>query len=259
MRGHLIRFCLLIILEAVYVTGHAQQDIVRVAAASDLKFALDSVVHLFEESSGAKITVTYGSSGKLFEQISNGAPFDIFFSADRMYPEKLRDKGLARNEPRLYGIGRIVVWSSVVNPAELKMASLAQQKIRKIAIANPQHAPYGKRAVEAMQYFKIYDQVKAKLVLGENISQASQFLYSGAAEVGIIALSLALSPPMQKLNGHYYEIPEESHLPLEQTYILLSRAKNNAMLDKFDVFLSSDRARRIFRTFGFSVPDDNLR
>lgn len=258
MLSRSFKLCFLLTLAVTHFAACAQSSI-RVAAASDLKFALDSVIYVFERTTAGKITVTYGSSGKLYEQISNGAPFDIFFSADRLYPEKLREAGQTIGEPRLYGTGRIVIWSAVVDPAELKMESLLQENIRRIAIANPQHAPYGKRAVEAMEHYGVYEQIKGKLVLGENISQASQYLYSGAAEVGIIALSLALSPPMKKLKGNYYEIPQESHLPLEQAFVVLTRGKNNALLSKFVLFLASDDAREIFQMFGFSIPDEKLK
>lgn len=257
MNSLVIKLCLLALFASANGTI-AQTNSFRVAAASDLKFALDSVIRVFEDETSSEVTVTYGSSGKLFEQISNGAPFDIFFSADLAYPEKLQRARLTISEPKVYGTGRLVVWSSVLDPSDLKMESLVHNMKGKVAIANPQHAPYGKRAVEAMLFYNVYEKVKTRLVLGENISQTAQYLYSGAADIGIIALSVALSPPMKKLGGNYYVIPDESHLPLQQAYVLLSRARNNSSLSKFDAFLSTDRARGIFRIYGFSIPSDKL-
>jgi molybdate transport system substrate-binding protein len=251
------KFLLIAMLQGLVSMTSAQHEPIRIGAASDLKFALDSALTIFRSESGVDVTVTYGSSGKLFEQISSGAPFDIFFSADFSYPEMLRKAGIAVTDPKLYGRGRLVVWSSLVDPSTLKMRTLIHEKIRKVAIANPQHAPYGKRAVEALTFYDLYDNVKPKLVLGENISQASQYLYSGAADAGIIALSLALSPPMKKLKGNYYIIPEESHLPLDQAYVLLSSGKGNEeSLANLDRFLVTDRCRDIFKLFGFNLPPE---
>jgi molybdate transport system substrate-binding protein len=235
------------------------QEKVRVAAASDVKFALDSIISVFDLKSSASVVVSYGSSGKLFEQISNGAPFDIFFSADVSYPEKLEKKLLVQSTPEIYGTGRIVLWSRLTDPSILKMEILLAGNVKRIAIANPQHAPYGKRAVESLQYYKLYDEVKGKLVLGENISQAAQYLYSGSADVGIIALSLALSPPMQKLAGKFYLIPEESHDPLHQAFVLLKPAGSRSEVKEFFEFLKTPEAKNIFRHYGFNLPAEILK
>ncbi len=219
-----------------FVTGTTvfAQTKISVAAASDLKFALDSVISVYQKQNPTeKVLANYGSSGKFFEQIQNAAPFDIYFSADKKYPQQLKDKGFAISEVKIYGIGRVVVWSKKIDPNIEKMNSLLNSNHNKIAIANPDHAPYGARAKESMQHYKIYDKVKSKLVFGENISQAAQFVQFGAADIGIIALSLALSPNMRKEGGMYYLIPEESHLPLEQGYVILKHGKNNAGVQKF--------------------------
>src|SRR6478609_11073099 len=197
-----------------------KSDKILMAAASDLKFALDSIVMVFKKSNSGTVEVTYGSSGKLFEQISNGAPFDIFFSADINYPKQLKEKGLTASEVYPYGVGRIVIWSKKIDPDKEGMKSLSSPLIRKIAIANPAHAPYGKRAEEALMYYKMLDAVKSKLVYGENISQTAQFITTGAADIGIVALSLAVSPNMKKEGGKYYLIPETSHNRLEQGAVI---------------------------------------
>ena len=229
------------------------QDKILVAAASDLKFALDSVVSVYQQHNpSVKIQVTYGSSGKFFEQIQHGAPFDMYFSADKGYPQKLHEKGFTASEVRIYGIGRIVLWSKRLDPNKAKMNSLSDNRIKKIAIANPEHAPYGERAKESMLYYGIFDKVSSKLVYGENISQTAQFVQLGAADLGIVALSLALSPNMKKSGGMYYVIPEESHPPLEQGYVILEKGKNKQAVVQFYNFIASVEAIQILKRFGFS-------
>ena len=228
-------------------------DQILIAAASDLKFALDSVVTVFKKANPeARVEVTYGSSGKLFEQISHMAPFDLFFSADIEYPSNLKKNGIVLSEVHAYGVGRIVIWSQIIDPAHGQINSLLDKKIRKITIANPRHAPYGKRAEEALRHYKVYENVKDKLVYGENISQTAQFVTAGAAEAGIIALSLALSPGMKKLNGHYYIIPENAHTPLEQGFVILKKAEQNPLAVAFKDFMLGTDATKILGYFGFT-------
>jgi len=226
---------------------------ITIAAAADLKFAMDSIVTVYKaQNPGADIEVTYGSSGKFFEQISNDAPFDIFFSADIDYPNKLKDKGLTIGDIKTYGIGQIVLWSKNTDPNIEQMNTLLDASISKIAIANPDHAPYGKRAQEALLYYKLYDKVQSKLVFGENIAQTAQFVTTGAADIGIVALSLAVSPTMKNEGGKYYIIPEQSHTPLEQAYALLKHANGNPTATKFYEFISSPTAINILKYYGFS-------
>jgi molybdate transport system substrate-binding protein len=226
---------------------------ILVAAASDLKFALDSVILVYEKSNpGDKIDVTYGSSGKLYEQISHTAPFDIFFSADIEYPLNLKKKGITSSHVFHYGRGRLVIWSRKKDPNILGIKSLEDKAIVKVAIANPAHAPYGRRAEEALIHYKLYESLKNKLVMGENISQTAQFVTTGAADIGIVALSLALSPTMKKQHGYYYLIPESSHKPLDQGFVILKRAERNQLALKFKDFMLSDDARQIMRSFGFA-------
>jgi len=254
----LVSFCgFLSLVLASSAASFAQSKKVRIAAASDVKFALDSIIAVFAAQSSDNVVVTYGSSGKLFEQISNGAPFDIFFSADISYPQKLSANGLTAMPPEQYGTGRLVIWSQIADPVREKMESLLNERVRHVSIANPQHAPYGQRAVECMLYFDIYDKVKTKLVYGENVSQAAQYLYSGAAQAGIIALSLALSPPMQKLKGSYYIIPEESHKPLHQGFVIVRGSDKNVAVREFHLFLKSEKVKEIFKFYGFVVPEND--
>ena len=229
---------------------------IRVAAAADLKFAMDELAKQFEKQTGTKVNVTYGSSGNFLAQIENGAPFDIFFSADMDYPRRLQAAGLA--EPGTlceYAIGRIVIWTPAdasVDVAKEKWAALLKPDVRKIAIANPVHAPYGRAAVAALESAGIYDQVKSKLVYGENISQAAQFVQSGNAQAGIIALSLAISPGMNA--GKSWEIPSEMYLAIEQGAVLLTNGKNKDLARRFLDLTKSAAGLAVLEKFGFAAP-----
>ncbi|HVW61756.1 MAG TPA: molybdate ABC transporter substrate-binding protein [Puia sp.] len=228
-----------------------QRKEVLVAAAADLRFAMDSLVKVFSNTSGdVPVKLVYGSSGNFFEQISNDAPFDLFFSADVDYPQKLAQQHKTLSAVQTYGTGQIVLWSNKLDPAKEGMNTLLLPSVARIAVANPAHAPYGRRAEESLKYYKLYDKVRQKLVTGENISQTAQFVSTGAADIGIIALSLALSPQMQK-EGKYWLIPETSHQPLRQGYVLLQHAKGNDRVQKFATFIASAKARAILEHFGF--------
>lgn len=231
-----------------------QKDRIRIAAASSLKFALDSIVRAFEARQPGRVDLSYGSSGKLFEQISNGAPFDIFFSADMDYPSLLRKRNMAASEPYIYGTGRLVVWSKKIDVSNKGIKSLLDPGVKKISIANPMHAPYGKRAEEALTHYAILDDVKSRLVYGQNISQAAQFVTSGAADVGIIALSLALSPNMKREKGAYFIIPENSHLPLELGVVTTRRGEKNDFAKTFMDFVKGEQAVAILLHFGIRRP-----
>ncbi len=232
-----------------------QSTEVLIAAAADLKFAMDSVVAVFSRTNpGFTIKVVYGSSGNFFQQISNSAPFDLFFSADIDYPRQLQQQHKTLSAVKLYGTGQLVLWSKVLDPNQEKMNSLLNSAVKKIAIANPAHAPYGKRGEESLHYYKLYDKIKDKLVIGENIAQTAQYAQSGAADIGIIALSLALSPAMQQAGGKYWLIPADSHQPLQQGYALLPHAKGNAGAEKFADFFSSAAAAAVLKNFGFGQP-----
>lgn len=236
-----------------FSSANAQQKITIVAAAN-LKVALDSINTVFKKQNPTiNPQITYGASGKLFEQISNGAPFDLFFSADMDYPKQLKEKKLTSSEIKIYAVGKLAIWSKKTDPNKRKMNSLLDANINKIAIANPATAPYGEKAVESLKYFKIYDNVKSKLVFGENITQTAQFATTGAADIGIIALSLVLTPNMLKEGGKYYIIPEKSHTPLEQGCVILKRAQGNANAVKFYNFISSKKAIAILKYYGYST------
>lgn len=225
---------------------------VLVAAAADLRFAMDSLVAIFSrDNPDITVKVTYGSSGNFFEQIKNGAPFDLFFSADVDYPKQLKEQNKVLSAIHVYGTGQLVLWSKTLDPAKQQMNTLLDPAVTKIAIANPAHAPYGKRAEEALHHYNLYDKVKDKLVIGENIAQTAQYAQTGAAQVGIIALSLALSPTMHQAGGKYWLIPAAAHQPLLQGYVLLPHAQGNTGAEKFAAFCDSETAKTTLRRFGF--------
>lgn len=229
-----------------------KKPMVTVAAAADLRFAMDSIVQLYPDRDN--IQVIYGSSGRFYEQLTKGAPFDIYFSADMEYPKKLEAMGRTGSDIFAYGIGRLVLWAKNGNAQLNSVMDLSSGNLKKIAIANPRHAPYGMRAEESLKYYAVYEKVKPKLVFGENISQTAQFVSSGAADAGIIALSLALSPTMQKINPSYTLIPENTHRPLLQGAIITQRAKENIAAKAFFEFVQEEEARAVLNHFGFRKP-----
>ena len=243
---------------SINVATSREKDVILVAAASNLKFAMDDIIRLFEKKkSDIKVEIVYGSSGNFFNQIINGAPFDLYFSADIKYPEELEKRGLSE-EVTVYAFGRMVVMApvdSVIEKKKLTIKSLLHTAVKKIAIANPAHAPYGKAAVAFLKNQNIYETLKEKLVLGENISQAAQFVESGAAEAGIIALSLAIKA---KEYGRvlYMEIPAETYPTLEQGFTILTRTKKYSLVNEFSYFMQSKEGRGILMRYGFNVPEE---
>ena len=244
---------------AVLVFGFVSQlcgaQEITVAAAADLQFAMEDVAARFQKETGKTAKLIYGSSGNFFQQIQNGAPFDMFFSANLDYPKKLEAAGLT--EPGSYyqyAKGKIVIW--VRNESKLDLSSgmkvLLDPSVKKIAVANPQHAPYGQAAVAAMQNEKIYEQVKDKFVLGENISQTASFVVSGSADAGIVALSLALSPNM-KDKGRYAEIPADEYPPIEQACVILGSSKNKETARQFLSFVKTTAIGDVLKSDGFDV------
>lgn len=232
----------------------AAQEI-SVAAAADLQFAMQDVAARFQKETGKSVHLTYGSSGNFFQQLQNGAPFDMFFSANLDYAKRLQGAGLT--EPGSYyqyATGKIVIW--VRNDSKLDLSSgmqvLLNPLITKIAVANPLHAPYGQAAVAAMRQENIYEKVKGKLVLGENISQTASFAISGSADVGIVALSLALSPNM-KDKGRYIEVPADDYPPIAQACVILSSSKKKETARQFLSFIKTPAIADVLRSYGFAV------
>jgi molybdate transport system substrate-binding protein len=252
----MIRVIIALFLFVMSGVNLAVAEEITIAAASDLNFAMKDLVSQYEKVSGHHVKLSLGSSGNFYSQIQNGAPFDLYFSADIGYPKKLEEAGLVvPGSLYPYAVGRIVLWTGNGPHPDLSkgLEILREPTIKKIAIANPKHAPYGRAAVAAMEYFKVYDQVKDKLILGENISQAAQFIESGACDAGIIALSLALAPAM-KAAGQYWEIPATAHSPLEQGAVILKQSKNPEAARQFLEFIKGPHGQEIMKRYGFTLP-----
>jgi molybdate transport system substrate-binding protein len=244
--------------KAQSASDEPERKVIAVAAAADAKFAFDELIAAFEKAHPlVEVRVSYGSSGNFYAQLSQRAPFDIFFSADASYPAKLVQAGFAVPDSEFtYAIGKIVLWAptnSAVDPKAEKLDALKHASVKKIAIANPEHAPYGKAAVAAMQKRGVYEGVKEKLVYGENVAQAAQFVQSGAADIGIIALSLATAPAM-KVKGTYWEIPTDAYPRLEQAGVILAWVRNLPETKEFKQFVLSEPGRQILQRYGFSMP-----
>lgn len=231
---------------------------IRVAAASDLRFALDELVTKYEASRpGVEIPVTYGSSGNFFSQLSNKAPYDLFLSADAEYPRKLAEAGLAvRGSEFLYARGRLVLWVARASSLDVErrgLEAVTDPSVRKIAIANPRHAPYGRAAEAALKTAGLYERVRDRLVLGENIAQTAQFVESGAADAGLIALSLATAPALLD-KGRFWTVPATLHPKIEQGGAILSWAGDPPAARDFAAFLTSETGQETLARYGFDRP-----
>lgn len=240
-----------------------QPQELKVAAAADLASAVEKLGPAFEKQTGVHLTASLGSSGNFFAQIQNGAPFDVFLSADKSYPEKLEQAGKTEGAVVPYARGRLVIW--VPNNSALQFPTkdyqvldgtldvLTGPSVRKIAIANPDHAPYGRAAVAVLTHFGVYEQLKPKIVRGENISQTAQFAQSGNADVALIALSLAATGNLQS-QGRWVLLPEDSYPPIEQAGVVLKSSPNGKAAKQFLDFLTSPAGQSILRDFGFGKP-----
>lgn len=248
--------CLLLAILALASAAHAADELL-IAAAADLQFAMPELASQFEKQTGQKVTISFGSSGNIASQIRNGAPFDLFFSADLNYPRQLDADGLAEPGSMFrYANGQIVLWTLKTSNIDISrgLAVLADSSVHKIAVANPEHAPYGRAAVAALQKKGVYDKVKDKIVLAENISQTAQFVDSGSADVGIVALSLVVAPSVQD-KGTYFKIPGSDYPPIEQGCIILKTSKHKPAAQQFVDFIKTPAAKNILQQFGFVALD----
>lgn len=242
---------------AVLLSGAtAAADEILVAAASDLQYVLPEVAARFEKETGHKVRITFGSSGNFFSQITNGAPFDVFLSADAEYPRKLIAAGAADGDSlAAYGLGRIVLWAPQSSSLDLNkgLAVLLSSGVKKVALANPQHAPYGRAAVAALRHEGLYEQVRGKFVLGENISQTMHFIESGNADAGFVALSLATAPPVQG-RGRYWLVPQDFYPAIEQAAVVVSHSSRKKAAGAFLAFLRKPEIVELMRRYGFEPP-----
>lgn len=256
-RRYLLSWVVASLVPAAALLPAQAQTVPTVAAASDLKFALEEVAGKFERETGNKVRLVFGSSGNFYSQILQGAPFQMFMSADEDFVFKLADAGKTVDRGRMYALGRIgiiVPTGSVLKAdGEFKdlAAALKDGRLQKFAIANPEHAPYGARAKEALQRAGLWDAIQPKLVLGENISQTAQFATSGSTQGGIIALSLAKAESVAKL-GSFALISADWHEPLRQRMVLLKDAPPT--LRAFYDYIGTPTAQEVMVRYGFSMP-----
>ena len=230
-------------------------ETVSIAAAADLTYCLDELNTAFKTAHpDADLKVSAGSSGNFTTQIKNGAPFEVFLSADMSFPRELVKAGLADESTlTLYAVGRIVLWTAHSETVDVTQGFALLRKpgaVKKLAVANPDHAPYGRAAKEALQHEKLWDEVQSRIVLGENIAQTAQFVETGNADAGFVALSLVLSPKLSKV-GKWWEVPADTYNRLEQGAVLTKQGAGNPLARAYIEFLRSDEARAIFDRYGF--------
>jgi molybdate transport system substrate-binding protein len=228
-----------------------QAQTVKVAAAGNLRYILDEIKTKYAENNPkANIIVSLGSSGALVQQIINGANFDLFMAADKIYPEKLKAQGIVSGEIKTYAFGKLVIWSNTISVSK-GIDVITSDSVKRIAIAKPDVAPYGARAVECLKYYKLFDKVKDKIVYADNIAQAAQFAQTGNAEIGFLALALAMAPDMK---GTYFILDTTSYKPFEQAMVLMKSWESNPAAAKFMKFVLSAECKPVFEKYGFIVP-----
>jgi molybdate transport system substrate-binding protein len=240
----------ILILIAFVVAMSAQAQTVKIAAAANLRFVFDEIKSSYI-SANPKVTVevNFGSSGALLQQILNGAEFDVFMAADNSFPAKLKDQGAASGEIKTYALGKLVLWSNTLDLSK-GFEMLTDPLVKRIAIAKPELAPYGDRALEVLKSAGLYDKVKDKIIYADNISQTAQFAQTGNAEVAFLAMSLTLTPEMK---GSVYVIDPKLYKPIEQAMVLVKSWKVNPEAAKFMKFVLSDRCKPIFEKNGYIV------
>ena len=226
---------------------------VNVAAAANLKYVLEEIKTAYlNQNPKAIVNLTFGASGTLVQQIINGASFDFFMAADNEFPVKLKDKGMTTGVISTYAFGKLAIYSTTLEVNKLGLEALKNASIKKIAIANPETATYGTRSVELLKSLKLYEALKSKLVIGENIAQTAQFAFTGNAEIGFIALSLALAPDMSG-NGSYYIIDPKLYSPIEQACVLIKTPVLNTEAAKFKRYVLSSATKTIWEKWGYKT------
>ncbi|HVN47498.1 MAG TPA: molybdate ABC transporter substrate-binding protein [Bacteroidota bacterium] len=244
---------ILAILLVVIFSININAQTVRVAAAGNLRFVMDDIKALYaEKHPEVKIEASLGASGALLQQIINGAQFDFFMAADKTFPDKLKEQGAASGDVKTYAFGKLALWSNVVDVRK-GIEVVTDSAVVHIAVAKPEVAPYGERAVQALKYYGLFDKVKHKIVYADNIAQAAQYASTGNAEVGFLALALVLAPDM-KNKGNFFMLDTKSYKPVEQACVLVKTWERNPEASKFMDFVLSDACRPIFEKYGFILP-----
>jgi molybdate transport system substrate-binding protein len=242
-----------------FLTSVIASDSPIIAAASSVKFALQDIAKAFKKDKGKSVRFSFASSGNLTRQIQQGAPFEFFLSANSQYVEKLQKQKLAQDNKIIYALGRLVLLTTVNSMFSLDEQlqgihqAIKEDRLKRFAIANPEHAPYGVAAQEALQHQKIWSLIQPNLVLGENVAQATQFTESGAAQAGLVSYSLALAPAL-KNKTHWVLIPQSYHQPIEQTMVLLNNAGHVAR--QFYQYLQQEKAGKILAHYGYTLPQE---
>jgi molybdate transport system substrate-binding protein len=253
VRSRLLAAVCTLIFLSYAINSQAQISPLRVAVAANAQFVMDEIRIAFRQKTGLTLETIVSSSGKLTTQIQQGAPFDVFLSADMTYPQTLYQEGFTTAAPVVYGYGSLVLWTLTDLPLSADLSVLLNPAVRHVAIANPAIAPYGEAAVSLLNLNKLADRVKPKLVYGESISQVNQYVLSGAAEVGFTAKSVVLDPSLQH-RGHWIDLPQSGYKPIAQGVVILKRTSQRKAADQFVAFLRSPEARRILQQFGYRVP-----
>lgn len=238
---------------AICFTMSAQAQSIKIAAAANLRFVFEDIKASFIMSNpSANVTVTFGSSGALLQQILNGAEYDIFMAADNTFPAKLKDQSVASGQIKTYAWGKLVLWSNTLDVSK-GLEVLIDPSVKRIAIAKPDLSPYGDRAIECLKSAGLYDKVKDKIIYADNISQTAQFSQTGNAEVAFLAMSLTLTPEME---GFAYQIDPKSYKPVEQAMVLVKCWKTNPEAARFMKFVLSANCKPIFEKNGYTVPHE---
>jgi len=239
-------------LALVVMSATAQK--VNVAAAANLRYVLEEIKTAYvRKNPKAKVNLTFGASGGLVQQISNGASFDFFMAADDEFPVKLKAKGLTTGAISVYAYGKLVLYSTTLPVDKKGLDILKDPAVKKIAVANPATAPYGERSVALLNTLKLYDSLKEKVVIAENITAAAQYAFTGNTELGFVALSLALAPEMTG-KGNYYIIPQNMYQPIAQACVLIKRPSVNTEAAKFQKFVLSAETKAIWDKYGYTTP-----
>ncbi len=244
------RILLLTTIIATGLTASAQKTF-KVAAAANLRSVFMEIKEKYEkEYAGIKIDVTFGSSGTFVQQIINGAPFDFFMAADKDFPIKLQNQGMTYGKVSTYAYGKLAIWSNSL-PLNQGVSALKNPNIKRISIAKPETAPYGDRAVEFLKKQNLFSDLQSKIVYGDNISAAAQYAFTGNAEVGFIALSLAIAPEMKE-KGTYYIVPQEMYTRIEQACVLIKKTMRNLEAEKFMIYILGDSCNALWEEYGYT-------
>lgn len=249
MKGRIVYSIILSIISMVSLSAQT----LKVAAAANLRYVLEDIrIAYSQKNPKVKLNLVFGSSGTMMQQISNGAVFDLFMAADNEFPVKLEERGLTSGQVTTYAFGKLALYSKMLNVNKKGLDALRNTSVKKIAVANPATAPYGERSIELLQKIKMYDLLKPKIVIADNISQAAQYTFTGNAEVGFVALSLALAPEMVG-KGSYYVIPEDMYTPIEQAFVTLKSSEEKVETEKFKEFILSPEAKPIWDKWGYDT------